>query len=802
MKYSFSLFCLFFIFVEAFSQSNFVADEKYILSMRSDTNKVLALNRLAKSLFQENPQKCIELAYESIRLSHQLNYTSQLTSSYDALAAAYWATSDYELSLNYLFKKASILEQQSNEKELAKTFLNMNSVYFEIKDYINSFKYIKKAEIIVLRTNSKLGLANVYNHWGVYYFSLDSLSKAESYWLDSKRLFEEIGDEINTAYLINNLAKIEVKNKNYSEAFKAYQKSLSIVTKHNEKLNIAKILINLGDISLIEGNFEQSRKFLNHALDTCQRYNFTTTKLLNYLSLSKLDSTIGDYKSALLNYQKYSMLSDSIFTKEKNNKILKQRAKFESLQSEKENHSLKENAYFNKLIILPLVIFLFLSIIGSSFIYKYYKQYKHANLELYEKSVEVFVQNEYIANQNNELNNYKENLEKIIEKRTKELILAKEKAEESDRLKSAFLSNISHEIRTPLNAINGFSQIIALPNLSQEKRTKFSQVISEGSAKLINIITDVIELSELHSNQAVLIKEVFDFVYFFKEIINEYQPTAKGKNIELITNLQYLPELRLIKTDKKKLNKIISHLIDNAIKFTAKGKVSISVELFDDQINFVICDTGIGISKEMKGIIFEPFRQIDIGLKRNYGGNGAGLALVKGFVDLLGGSIDVETLIDKGTSITVNLPIEFTYKPESNTKNSFEDTYFENVLIVEDEYSNYEYLAEILYGFCRNIYYAENGEQAIRFFNNNQNLDLILMDIEMPIINGVEATKIIKKMRPNLPIIALTAYLQKIEITDTENLFDELVLKPIEIKSIYEIVDKYGRKMAIDPTKI
>lgn len=794
MKYLFLTFFFFFLFVEIFSQPNFIAQEKLIFSMPDDTNKVKALNKLAISLYQANPEKCIELATESIDLSKKINYTTQLIYSYDALAAAYWATSDYELSLNFLFKKASTLEHSKNEKELAITFLNICSVYAENKDYINNLRYIKKAEKIFKKFNDKQGLAKTYNQWGAHFFALDSFEQAEAFWLKSKKLFDETDDELSTAYLINNLAEIDIKKKNYASAFSAYQKSLLIVTKYDEKLNIAKILTNLGDISRLQNNLEQGQEYLQRALDTCIKYNFTNQKIPVYLCFFRLDSTVGNYKSALLHYQKYSQLSDSIFTKEKNDRILKQKAKFETIQSEKENQHLREEASVNQLIIIFLIVFLFFSIIGSSFIYKYYKQYKHANLELYEKSVEVFVQSEYIENQNNQLNNYKENLERTIEKRTQELLLAKEKAEESDRLKSAFLNNISHEIRTPLNAINGFSQIISLPNLSHEKRLKFSQVISEGSAKLINIITDVIELSELHSKQSILIKEVFDFVDFFKDIISEYELIAQSKGIRLSTNFQYLPELRLIKTDKKKLIKIISHLVDNAIKFTNNGSVSVSLELLEAQLNFQVTDTGIGISKDMQDVIFEPFRQVDIGLNRSYGGNGAGLALVKGFVDLLSGTIDIETVIDKGTSVKISLPIEIAYTLEQEAISSFENTYFENVLIVEDDYSNYEYLAEILYGFCRNIYYAEDGELAVDFCSHNETIDLILMDIEMPKMNGIEAAKIIKSMHKDVPIIALTAYVPKIEVEDPETFFNDLILKPIEIKTIYEIIAKYGRK--------
>jgi len=221
-----------------------------------------------------------------------------------------------------------------------------------------------------------------------------------------------------------------------------------------------------------------------------------------------------------------------------------------------------------------------------------------------------------------------------------ELIAAKEKAEESNRLKSSFLQNMSHEVRTPLNAIQGFSQLIAKLNQSPEKLKKFAEIITESSEKLIGIVTDVIEISQIHTNQANVKLSTNNCKLFINEKIKaHFSIKAKEKNI-LLEFAENCPcTNNKVCTDFEKLNRIITHLIDNAIKFTIKGSVKISCCLKENQLQVTITDTGIGISEEMQKVIFEPFRQVENGITRNFGGNGLGLALVKSYVELLKGKI-------------------------------------------------------------------------------------------------------------------------------------------------------------------
>ncbi len=239
-----------------------------------------------------------------------------------------------------------------------------------------------------------------------------------------------------------------------------------------------------------------------------------------------------------------------------------------------------------------------------------------------------------------------------------ELIIAKEKAEESDKLKSSFLANMSHEIRTPLNAIVGFSALMTAPNQSAEELEEISGMITEGSGKLLGIITDLIEISQIYANQIKPLLSEFDIIPFLNDLSINFSRTAQDKNIDFISHLDVLFNEYIISSDSDKLKKIVSHLVENSIKFTHQGKVEINYRLRDDQLHITISDTGIGISAESQRIIFEPFRQVEYGNHRKYDGNGLGLPIVKAYVESLKGSITLKSEINIGTSVVVSIPAQ------------------------------------------------------------------------------------------------------------------------------------------------
>jgi PAS domain S-box-containing protein len=367
---------------------------------------------------------------------------------------------------------------------------------------------------------------------------------------------------------------------------------------------------------------------------------------------------------------------------------------------------------------------------------------------------------------------------KIIEN---ELLRAKEKAEESDRLKTAFLRNMSHEVRTPLNSIVGFSQLMVEKDRSPEKLEKYAQLISSSSEKLIGIITDVIDISRIQANQVEINLTEIELISFLRGIVSSSLEKAERKHLKLSLVQKIPTENSVVVSDREMLTKIVFHLIDNALKFTHSGSIELFSSINNSNFLITVSDTGIGISSEMCENIFKPFVQVENDLCRNYGGNGLGLPIVKAFTELLKGSVALSSEENKGSSFTITIPLNIPVPQSCNGKvdscNFLKKS--SKVLIAEDEYINFRYLYELLNSGNIEIIYAPNGQHAVDACRNDSSIDIVLMDLKMPVMDGSTAARLIKQMRPGLPIIAQMAYALESERIISFKCFDDFIVKPI-----------------------
>jgi PAS domain S-box-containing protein len=386
----------------------------------------------------------------------------------------------------------------------------------------------------------------------------------------------------------------------------------------------------------------------------------------------------------------------------------------------------------------------------------------------------------------------------------KNLITAKERAEESDKLKSAFLSNMSHEIRTPMNAILGFSTLLTDPSVSDEERAEFLRIIKERGSDLMRIIDDIIDVAKIESGQIkVEIKECQ--VNLLMTNLHATLTEVKRKSAKTSIVLNCLPGNTdkgfTILTDGNRLRQVMTNLIENAIKFTDEGFVEFGYSLKtigdDAFIEFFVRDTGIGIPKESQDVVFERFRQVDDTNTRKYGGTGLGLTISKNLIRLLGGDIRLESEHGKGTTFFVLLPLQTaahdvpeTAKPKIMP--AFQHNWSSRVILVaEDEDSNYFLLDRILKRTGVKLVWAHNGLEAVEICKH-QKIDLVMMDIRMPVLDGYEATQIIKKEQKTLPIIAQTAYALKGEREKSLAAgCDSYISKPIDARELLAVLGKY-----------
>ena len=383
-----------------------------------------------------------------------------------------------------------------------------------------------------------------------------------------------------------------------------------------------------------------------------------------------------------------------------------------------------------------------------------------------------------------------------------DILIALEKAKESDRLKTTFLATMSHELRTPLNAVIGFSEMLQ-EDLENSKVKEFGNIINKCGLNLLTIIEDIFEITLIESGEVKLTKNEFSLKSLMDDIyklIEAEQVKLGKKNLQLI----YKPALWdtdiLFNTDISKVKQVLVNLLKNALKFTFEGSVEFgfSHELQNGEqfIKFYVKDTGIGIGEEDRKIIFEKFRQLDDTNTRLFGGTGIGLSVAKRYSELIGGNIWVESTLDQGSTFFFTVP----YKPQiiiEAKEQRLEDVHSMKfsgkiILIAEDEASNYELLMLYLENLEVKTLWAKNGEEAISLCKSNRNIDLVLMDIKMPKMNGLEATSIIRKTNPDLPIIAQTAFVLH---GDEQKAYDagcnDYIGKPIKRKDLYTLLTKY-----------
>jgi PAS domain S-box-containing protein len=383
-------------------------------------------------------------------------------------------------------------------------------------------------------------------------------------------------------------------------------------------------------------------------------------------------------------------------------------------------------------------------------------------------------------------------------KMLEELVTTKEKAVESDRLKTRFLNNMSHEIRTPMNGIIGFSDLLDEPDLSEERRKYYSKIIQNSSHQLLRIIDDILEISTLETKQEKTIESEFCLNDFLMEIFSIFNLKSKERNIPLYLKKGLHDDQSFIISDKTKLNKILSNLIENALKFTNEGHVEFGYFIENEGLKLYVKDTGIGISPKNHQKIFDRFSQEDKEIASKHGGLGLGLSISKENAQLLGGDITLQSEKGLGSVFFITIP----YKPaKANSKNKIEkaDEHLDNktvtILIAEDEEVNYlfiEALFEAIFDRNYQLIHAVNGKEAVDLCIEDNRIDLVLMDIKMPEMNGHEATERIKSKFPNLPVIAQTAYsTESDKQLALKHGCDDFISKPINKERLFHLIDKY-----------
>lgn len=382
-----------------------------------------------------------------------------------------------------------------------------------------------------------------------------------------------------------------------------------------------------------------------------------------------------------------------------------------------------------------------------------------------------------------------------------ELSLAKEKAEESDRLKSAFLANMSHEIRTPMNGILGFAQLLKDPKLSEKDQQQYLSIIDKSGKRMLSIINDIVNISKIESAQMEISIEETNIIEQIEFIFAFFKPEVERNGLQFLIRNSLPSKEAIIKSDSEKIYAILTNLVGNALKFTRAGSVEIGLEKKGDFLQFFVKDTGNGIPENQKKIIFERFRQGNDLITKPYEGTGLGLSISKAYVEMLGGKIWVESELGKGSAFYFTIPHNAESASADNINNvplgSGTDGQFHKlkVLLAEDDETSKMFLSILLEEYSREILIKGTGAEAVEVCRDNPDIDLILMDIRMPDMDGYTAARQIRQFNKNVIIIAQTAYGMS---GDREKAIaagcNDHISKPLRIDILKELIEKYFTK--------
>ncbi|MDG5799762.1 ATP-binding protein [Marinilabiliaceae bacterium ANBcel2] len=386
-----------------------------------------------------------------------------------------------------------------------------------------------------------------------------------------------------------------------------------------------------------------------------------------------------------------------------------------------------------------------------------------------------------------------------LERLNNQLREARTKAEKSDSLKTAFLQNMSHEIRTPLNGILGFSELLKAKELSDDKRILYSSYVVDASLQLLGILDDLMDMSKLEAGEVVMNSERIDIGLFIESLYDMYR-NRKAQSVKLLKSVSPLPKGKIFYGDRNRLKQVFDKLISNALKFTSQGEVEFGYDLaVDGSVEFFVSDTGIGVDPDKQELIFDPFYQADSGATRQYQGNGLGLTIASRIVEKMKSKIEVVSELGQGSKFSFNLQL----KEGDDCKIIMRDNYHSSlnndaytVLIAEDDDVSYFLLYDLIENYNSTdrfkVIRARNGKEAVEHVTYRKDVDIILMDLKMPLMDGLTATRKIKDIDSSIPVIVQSAYALSSEYQSAlEAGCDDFISKPVKFDQLFEKIYRY-----------
>ncbi|MBN1791871.1 MAG: tetratricopeptide repeat protein [Bacteroidales bacterium] len=656
----------------------------YLASIKSDScliyaNQAIHLARANNSLNLEGEAVDIVAGYyydaERYRdalkhLKHLLQLYSQTGDSlkkaftYNLVGLSYFNIGTYD-EANRAFHNAMRLAVENRENSLLATcYQNIGVLYAELGRSEEAMDYYSKALDLYRIQKNRLDEAGILQNMGIILDDQDKDKEALGYHLSALRIYNELKDTLAVAGMYLNLGSLYEDQADYPKSLDYYNRALSIFLKENNNFGIAYGYISLGMVNRKTGNYEKALDFLQKSLQYSKMISLVENEADCHYELADVYYALNDHKSAFEELKQYEKFHDSLYNESVHQNVAEIEMRYKTQLKDREIENLRierQEAIRDKIrrtIGLAAIVTLTLIIIAVSGYYS--RTVKKANEKLKDEVTER-------KRAEQELLSIKENLEERVISRTRELEEAKIRAEESDKLKTAFIANMSHEIRTPLNAITGFSGLMLREDITPEKRKEYNDHVVKNNKILVNMIEDIIDTSRIESGSLQLHPSIIHVEHFLSLMNEPLIDNMARKNKPFIDIIQdnHKNKSETIVADPMRLQQVLWHILDNAVKFTNSGSIHFGARENHNHMIFYVEDTGIGIPEEYKEVIFEKFRQLDESSKRKYGGTGLGLYFARKIAETMGGRLWFEARKGGGTIFYFSLPVSNRYSKDT-----------------------------------------------------------------------------------------------------------------------------------------
>lgn len=775
----------------------------------------MALNLLGEFALEKNKyRESIEYFLESEVKFKELDDDKGLTDVRNNIGQIYLYLNDNESAFEYFSTALEIYLELNVPEGLIKSNINLGDYYLKVKNNDKAIEHFNEALSLAKENKNKIGLYYAQFKLGIAYMNIN----------DTKNALENFTEALNLAIesdikyikkkvplVLNNFGDIYSSIDDLEMAIYYYNNALDNTKAIEDKIARALTQVNIGKVQMKRLNYEKALEFFNLSRALAWETDNLEIQATNLKLIASVYEKQENFLQSIDFYKQYITLADSLLSRKQ--KIQEDKVKIAKLIAEKakDKEIVKQQIEINKLayyanrnerIIYFLLVIIFLMTIGFMYL-RFQLKRNYSNK---------------IALQHKELQTSSLDVEKKIKDRTRKLqqelvvrkqvevklLVDKKKIEEANRMKTAYLSNVSHDLRTPLNAIMGFAGLLRDVNLPEEKRIKYIEHINYSADIMHNMLNQIIDVSRIETNTFVINEGEYYVNRSLDSLLMTFKQELERKGVDSI-------ELRVTKafnnsdfsisTDGFRIEQVLSNLVRNALTFTEKGFVELGYKFSkDNMLEFYVQDTGIGIRKEKVQAMFDRFEQIHHDKTKIYSEEGLGLPISMNIIELLGGEIRVEAEPGKGSTFFFTIP----YKPfeKEGEKLAPKDLSMltfnwtgKTILIAEDIESNFKFLEESLAKSNANIIRAHTGKEAVDLCKSGQKIDLILMDLQMPELDGYEATKQIKAFKKKLPIIAQTAFAMANErVKSMEAGCDDYISKPIKENILFKKIAHFLNK--------